>query len=175
MKKSILGIMSLIMVISAFTSCGNTAKNANSKPKVKVNTSVITDAGADVTTTTTTEVVTTTITETSTETMTESVAEKIDSESKKNEISDYSFGAYNILENTQSKANVWFRKNISWITECTYSDPYYSNVEHMVYKADSNNLKLFGVNWGWAEISSRTTDDYVYDITFHFSYLDYDH
>ncbi len=41
-------------------------------------------------------------------------------------------------------------KNISWITECTYSDPYYSNVEHMVYKADSNNLKLFGVNWGWA-------------------------
>lgn len=42
--------------------------------------------------------------------MTESVAEKIDSESKKNEISDYSFGAYNILENTQSKANVWFRK-----------------------------------------------------------------
>ena len=36
MKKSILGIMSLIMVISAFTSCGNTAKNANSKPKVKV-------------------------------------------------------------------------------------------------------------------------------------------
>ena len=25
-------------------------------------------------------------------------------------------------------------KNISWITECTYSDPYYSNVEHMVYK-----------------------------------------
>ncbi len=26
MKKSILGIMSLIMVISAFTSCGNTAK-----------------------------------------------------------------------------------------------------------------------------------------------------
>ena len=175
MKKSILGIMSLIMVISAFTSCGNTAKNANSKPKVKVNTSVITDAGADVTTTTTTEVVTTTITETSTETMTESVAEKIDSESKKNEISDYSFGAYNILENTQSKANVWFRKNISWITECTYSDPYYSNVEHMVYKADSNNLKLFGVNCGWAEISSRTTDDYVYDITFHFSYLDYDH
>lgn len=180
MKKIMAVLVSVMTGLCVFASCGNSNSSDSgdiSSKKVTETTSnddvssddkLLSDDNNEDTQTSTT-----TTTEASSAVVEESQTETDTNTSDTNK-SDFTLGFYNMLGETQHDAETWFRRNIYMGIGSTYVDCNKTNVDNLVFSTDNNNLNLFGVNWGWVDIQSRTTDDYVYQIDYHFSAFDYD-
>lgn len=180
MKKIMAVLVSVMTSLCVFASCGNSSSSdsgdisskkvteATSKDDVSSGDKLLSDDNDEDTRTSTT-----TTTEASSAAVEESQTETDTNTSDTNK-SDFTLGFYNMLGETQHDAETWFRRTFYLGSGSSFVDRYKTNVDNFVFTTDNNKLNLFGVNWSWVNIQSRTTDDYVYEIAYYFSYFDYD-